>query len=130
VLQKPIPWLPFWSAGKLIFYVNLEEEIASLPVIQLPSQPGKPEFGSLRGPWGDDEHIGPLLQPLREVNELSGTEARLRPLPRPYLSVLHPGHVFDILHPFPGNGQHGRDEFATLIFVRSRLFLDLVLDRG
>ena len=54
VLQKSIPWLPFWSAGKLIFYVNLEEKIASLPGIQFPSQPGKPEFGALCGSGGDD----------------------------------------------------------------------------
>jgi hypothetical protein len=41
-------------AGKLIFYVNLEEKVSSLAVIQFPSQPGKPEFGSVRSSGRDD----------------------------------------------------------------------------
>jgi hypothetical protein len=98
--------------------MHLEEEIASLPGIHYPAQPGKPEFGSVRGSGRDDEHIALLLESLREVNELFGAKPRLRVLLRPHLSALHPGHVFDILHTLLGCGQGEKENPGTLMLEK------------
>ena len=59
-----IAWPPkqvSFSETNLVLYIHLEKKVASFPIVQLPPQPGKPEFASLGCARRDDQQISRLF---------------------------------------------------------------------